>query len=274
LEIQLAQAAKLEAIGQLAAGIAHEINTPTQYVGDGVSFLKDSFNDVSRLIDMLEVHLKESDGQVNEEHSDVKKLLEEIEVDFLRVEIPKAFDRIVHGLERISTIVQAMKRFSYSSGDEKKSVNIRNALESTLEISRNAWKYVADVQTEFDPEVTDVVCLPGEMSQVLLNIILNAAHAIEEVVAGTSEKGLITIKTHRIDDAVDISIQDTGSGIPENVRDKVFNLFFTTKEVGKGTGQGLALAFDVIVNKHGGAITFDSEVGRGTTFHVRLPING
>jgi PAS domain S-box-containing protein len=274
LEAQLSQAAKLEAIGQLAAGIAHEINTPTQYVGDSVTFLRDAFQDIERLMqsaaDMAQ--LPESVGP--DTSQSVKVLLEEIDSDFLREEIPKTFDRIFDGIERISTIVQAMKRFSYTSGDEKKVVDLRGAIENTLIISRNEWKYVAKVETSFDPELTDILCLPGDLNQVLLNIIVNAAHAIGDVVQGTNELGLILVSTKKEGDMATICIRDTGPGIPESVGDKVFNLFFTTKEVGKGTGQGLAIAYDIVVHKHGGTISFESEPGNGTAFFIRIPING
>jgi len=272
LEAQLAQAGKLEAIGQLAAGIAHEINTPIQYVGDSLTFLNDAFNDLSKAVLTLDEFIQDQSNSREELMISAKNIFDEMDVEFIRGEAPKSFERIFGGMERISTIIQAMKRFSYSSGDEKKSVNITEAINNTLVISRNEWKYVADVVTDFDPNLTDILCMPGEINQVLLNIIVNASHAIGDVVRGTSGKGLITIITRKNGDMGEISIKDTGSGIAEDVRDKVFNLFFTTKDVDKGSGQGLAISYDIVVNKHGGTITFESEVGRGTAFLIRLPL--
>lgn len=274
LEAQLAQAGRMEAIGQLAAGIAHEINTPTQYVSDSITFLRDAFGDIGKVMSLSEEVAREHERAGRELSKVLKDVLAEIDYDFLKNEIPRTFDRIFDGIGRISSIVQAMKRFSYTSGHEFRPVNIQEAISNTLVISKNEWKYIATVETEFDPGLTVIMCLPGEINQVLLNIIVNAAHAIGDVVRGTSNMGSITIKTIQAGDYAEISIQDTGFGIPEDVRDKVFNLFFTTKEVGKGTGQGLAIAYDIVVNKHHGSITFKSEMGRGTTFFIRLPLEG
>ena len=274
LEAQLAQAAKLEAIGQLAAGIAHEINTPTQYVGDSVTFLKNAYEDLSRVLAQSEDLSSYPSPCGQAVAASISSLLEEIDASFLKEEIPKTITRIYVGIEQISSIVRAMKRFSYTSGDEKKSVDIRNALENTLVISRNEWKYVAETKTDFDPELTDVTCLAGEINQLFLNVIINAAHAIGDVVRETNSLGLISISTKKDGDFAVIRIKDTGTGIPKELGSKVFNLFFTTKEVGKGTGQGLAIAYDIVVNKHGGGITFESEPGQGTTFIIRLPIAG
>lgn len=273
LEAQLAQAARLEAIGQLAAGIAHEINTPTQYVGDSVSFLKESFEDISLIVAQAE-EISRAPERVGEETAlSAKALLERIDADFLKAEIPRTITRIFEGIERITTIVQAMRRFSYARGEEKRATNINGIIENTLTISRNEWKYVANVETDFDQALTDVPCVPGEIGQVLLNIVINAAHAIEEVVKGTSGLGLISVKTYREGDFAVICVRDTGAGIPASVGDRVFNLFFTTKEVGKGTGQGLAIAYDIVVNKHGGSLQYESSPGEGTAFFVRLPFN-
>jgi len=274
LEAKLSNAAKLEAIGQLAAGIAHEINTPAQYVGDAVTFLKSSYEGLDTLMAKVE-ELSRMPEAVGESGARILgDLLEEIDAGFIKAEVPKTIDLVFEGIERISTIVQAMRRFSYSGGNEKKNVNIASAIENTLVITRNEWKYVADTVTDFDPELSGVLCLPGEINQVLLNILVNAAHAIGDAVAGTRGKGLISVKTRKDGDFAEISIQDTGPGIPESAGDKIFNLFYTTKEVGKGTGQGLAIAYDIVVHKHGGALTYRSEPGKGTTFFIRLPING
>ncbi|MFC1735778.1 sensor histidine kinase, partial [Candidatus Hydrogenedentota bacterium] len=173
----------------------------------------------------------------------------------------------------VASIVRAMKEFSHPGTDEKTAVDLNRAIENTITVARNEWKYVADVNTEFEPDLPLVPCLPGEFNQVILNLLVNAAHAISDVVGdGSSGKGTITITTRAKGGFAEIEIGDTGGGIPDRARERIFDPFFTTKEVGKGTGQGLAIAHNVIVDKHSGAITFESEEGKGTTFHIRLPL--
>ncbi len=274
LERQLVLSQKLESVGILAAGIAHEINTPIQYVGGSMVFLKDAFSDLGRLLARA--------GELSREEvpcepgmaASLSSLLEEIDAAFLQEEVPRTIERVFKGIERISTIVQAMKRFSYPSGDDKKAVNLHTAIENTLVISRSEWKYVAETHTSFDPELPHVLCLPGDINQVFLNIIINAAHAIGNVLRPGGGLGLISISTKKDGEYAEIRIADTGTGIPKENESKVFNPFFTTKEVGKGTGQGLAISYDIVVNKHGGTITFESEPGQGTTFIIRLPLDG
>jgi signal transduction histidine kinase len=165
-----------------------------------------------------------------------------------------------------------MKDFSHPGGEEKVSADLNKAIESTITVARNEWKYVADMVVDFDPNLPDVPCFIGDINQVILNIMVNAAHAIGDLVAaGNLAKGTITVQTRRVDDAVEIRIKDTGGGIPEAIRSKIFDPFFTTKEVGRGTGQGLAIAHSVVVEKHGGTLTFETEIGRGSTFIIRLP---
>ncbi len=273
LEAQLAQAQKLEAIGQLAAGVAHEINTPTQYVGDTMSFLRDANADLLTVMDQVaELAAAPDEGCAPEVLQSLAERLEDIEYPFLRTEMPLSFTRAKDGIERVSSIVRAMRSFSHPGQGEKRGVDINDALANTITVSRNEWKYVATMETDLDPSLPQVICLPAEMNQVFLNIVVNAAHAVEEAVRGTTRQGLIRVSTAQEEGGVRISIADTGNGIPEAVRDKIFDPFFTTKEVGKGTGQGLTLAYDIVVNKHGGSITFDTEEGRGTTFHIHLPL--
>jgi len=277
LEAQLAQTQKLESIGQLAAGIAHEINTPTQYVGDTVTFLRDANADLMRVLDMVaDQHslVGQSETCAEESIAKVQAALEEADYLFLKEEMPKSFARALEGIERVSVIVKAMRSFSHPGESEKKAVDLNQAIENTLVVSRNEWKYVATTETNLAPDLPRVVCLPAEMNQVLLNLVVNAAHAVGDVVRNTQTLGVIRVITTLDDGHVRISISDTGTGIPEAVRDKIFDPFFTTKEVGKGTGQGLTLAYDIVVNKHGGTISFDTEDGRGTTFHIRLPLGG
>lgn len=275
LEHDLAQAQKLESIGQLAAGIAHEINTPTQFVGDNVRFLSDSFSDIGRLLDQYQRLLAAA-----KTGACPKDLIETCEaanrgadLEYLLAEIPKAITQSAEGIGRVATIVRAMKEFAHPGNTEKVAVNLNKAIESTVTVARNEWKYVADLETKLDPSLPPVPCLVGEFNQVVLNMIVNATHAIADAVKGTGQKGTITIATGLVGKFAEIRITDTGTGIPEAIRHKIFDPFFTTKGVGKGTGQGLAIARSVVVDKHGGTITVDSEVGKGATFIIRLPLH-
>ena len=276
LENQLAQARKLEAIGQLAAGIAHEINTPTQYVSDNTRFLQDAFQDLYSLWSQYDRVCQAAIDHTLEE-SDLLKTVEqtamEIDVPYLYEEIPTAIQQSLEGLERVATIVRAMKEFSHPGGEEKAAINLNKAIESTITVARNEWKYVAEMVTDFDLNLPVVLCLAGDINQVILNLVVNAAHAISEVVKeGDGPKGTITISTRHVPPWAEIHVQDTGPGIPEDIRERIFNPFFTTKGIGVGTGQGLAITHTVVVEKHGGTITLDTEVGHGTTFIIRLPI--
>ena len=277
LERQLAQAQKLESIGQLAAGIAHEINTPIQYVSDNTRFLRDSF---ARLNQVFEAHLEllaavQSHTDPSPLASKVQSLMESARVSYLRAEIPKSIEDSLEGAGRVAEIVRAIKEFSHPGPSEKTALDINRAIESTVLVSRNEWKYVADLNTDLDPSLPPVFCVPGEFNQVILNLIVNAAHAIADVVSSKpGAKGAITVSTHRDGEWAEIRVRDTGTGIPEQVQPSIFNPFFTTKGVGKGTGQGLAIAHTVIVQKHGGTLTFDTAMGAGTTFKIRLPLGG
>jgi PAS domain S-box-containing protein len=277
LESQLRQSQKLESIGQLAAGIAHEINTPMQYVGDNIRFLQDAFRDLS---DVLEPYAALADafrahGAPPELIADVEAKIEQADVDYLMEEIPRAIQQSLEGTERVTTIVQSMKNFAHPSGSERLAVDLNKAIESTITVASNEWKYIADLKTNFDEALPPVSCFLGEFNQVILNLVVNASHAIAAVVGDGSEgKGTITITTCREGDWARIDIADTGAGIPEQHRTRIFDPFFTTKEVGKGTGQGLAISHSVVVEKHGGALRFDTEDGKGTTFTILLPIQG
>lgn len=272
MEGRLRQAQKLEAIGQLAAGIAHEINTPTQYIGDNTIFLRDSVNDLCQFADLVADSLDQPPS--NTTLTLFKDKLQAIDVDYLKKEIPRAIQQTMEGVSRVSKIVSAMKDFSHPSGDVKESIDLNRAIESTITISRNEWKYVAEMELTLGESLPLVPCFPGELNQVILNLIVNAAHAIDEArkKAGTEQLGKITISTRQVNDNIEIRIKDTGIGIPEAIRERVFDLFFTTKPVGKGTGQGLSLAHAVIVEKHGGHLSFESLVGQGTTFIIELPL--
>ena len=276
LESQLAQTQKLESIGRLAAGIAHEINTPTQFVGDNTRFLQDAFEDMRKLLSEYG-RLTQAcrNGLVTPDIlAKVQQAEKDADLDYLTTEIPQAIAQSLEGIERVSRIVRAMKDFSHPAAEGKEAVDLNKAIESTVTVARNEWKYVADMVTDFDPSLPPVPCLVNEFNQVILNIVINAAHAIADVVGkDTVRKGTITIVTRLDGDWTEIRIGDTGGGIAEEHRSKIFEHFFTTKEVGKGTGQGLAMAHAVINDKHGGTLTFESETGKGTTFIIRLPID-
>jgi PAS domain S-box-containing protein len=274
LEIELRHAQKLEAVGSLAAGIAHEINTPIQFVGDNTRFLRDAFTDIATVLETYH-RLRDrvaSGGAGPELAKEVAEAEEAVDIDYLLQEIPKAIGQSLDGVTRVATLVHAMKVFAHPDRKEKAATDINEALLSTLTVARNELKYVADVETELG-DLPLVVCNIGEVNQVFLNLLVNAAHAISDAKKGTDEKGLIRVRTSLDKDAVVIAIADTGCGIPENIRDKIFDPFFTTKESGKGTGQGLAIARSVVVDRHGGTLTFTSEAGKGTTFYVRLPLD-
>jgi PAS domain S-box-containing protein len=277
LERQLAQAQKLESIGQLAAGIAHEINTPIQYVGDNARFLRDAF---ARLGQVFEGYggllgALESGADFTPLVADMQALIKATRVHDMLAEVPQSIEDSLDGIARVAEIVRAIKEFSHPGSSEKTFQDLNRGIASTILVSRNEWKYVAELETKLDLNLPLVQCSAGEFNQVILNLIINAAHAIGDAVAGSKpgSKGKITVSTRRDGDWAEIRVQDTGTGIPEQVRGNVFNPFFTTKEVGKGTGQGLSIAHTVIVQKHGGTIAFDTEVGSGTTFIVRIPIS-
>ncbi len=274
MESELRRAEKLSSIGQLAAGIAHEINTPTQFVGDNLRFLGDSCTDIFKVIESYNKELDTDDPQPWEERKQrVRAALEELDYEFLMEELPRAIEQSLEGVERVTTIVRAMKDFSHPGQEGRTIIDLNKAIESTIAVACSEWKYVADVVTELAPDLPAVSCYVGELNQSLLNILINAAHAIAEVVGEDGgSKGTIKVTSNRHDDQVEIRVEDTGGGIPAEHQERVFDQFFTTKQVGKGTGQGLSMAYATIVEKHGGTLFFESEPGKGTTFTIRLPL--
>jgi PAS domain S-box-containing protein len=271
LESSLRQAQKLEAVGRLAAGIAHEINTPIQFIGDSVHFVRDAAAEIFGALASYRTLGETAADRIAGRVAELMGAESTAEIDYLAERIPQALDRALEGLDRVATIVRGMKEFAHPTQAEKAPADLNRAIETTLVIARNEYKYVADVDVELG-ELPLVTCLVGEFNQVLLNIIVNAAHAIAGVVQGTDAKGKIRIKSWRDELSVFVAVSDTGAGIPEAIRDQIFDPFFTTKEVGRGTGQGLAIARSVIVDKHRGELTFETLTGRGTTFTIRLPI--
>ncbi|MDH5671708.1 MAG: ATP-binding protein [Myxococcales bacterium] len=273
MEAELRLAQKLESVGQLAAGIAHEINTPMQYISDNTHFLKDSFDALIEVVQAYQPVIDAADGSDSELVRYARGEADSASLDYLRENVPNALDMTLEGINNVSRIVQAMKNFSHAGSDELVPTDLNAALEAAVTISRNEWKYVADVEIDCDESLPMVPSLGAEIHQVFLNIIINAAHAVGDVgrVNG-GKKGTVRVASRVVGPYAEISIGDSGTGIPEAVRDKVFDPFFTTKEVGKGTGQGLSIARSVVVDRHAGQLDFESESGKGTTFFIRLPL--
>ena len=275
LENQLQQSQKMEAIGQLASGIAHEINTPTQFVGDNTRFFQDAYQDLIQIIreyeDLIEkAKLNRLTGELIAE---AETRIRDMDLAYLEEEIPIALKHTLKGVDRITKIVLAMKIFSHPGMITREPTDINSEIEKTITITRNEWKYVAKMETDFDTTLPDVPCFRAELNQVILNMIVNAAHAIAEANDnGSAESGMIRISTYQEDSWAKIRISDNGAGIPEDIRHKIFELFFTTKGPGKGTGQGLAISHTVIVEKHKGTLDLQSQVGQGTTFTIGLPL--
>ncbi len=315
LQMQLSHAQKMEAIGSLASGIAHEINTPLQYVRDNVNFIQDAFRDMNKLLEKYSYLHKAADhNQITPpsfpasqgEDEDKMRISEcgmlitpsfpasqgedkgrektpagaeevaeeEARVKYLMEEVPKAVQESLEGLGRIAEIVKAMKEFAPPGMQDRKiAVDVNKAITHTLTVSQNEWKNVADVVTNFDTALPLVPCFPIDFNLMVLNIIINATHAIADMVDDKKGgKGIINVSTRRCGDWAEIRISDTGAGIPEEIRHKIFDPFFTTKKIGRGTGMGLTMAYTIVVEKHGGTITFDTETGKGTTFIIRLPV--
>jgi len=274
-QAELSHAQKLEAVGQLAAGIAHEINTPAQFVSDSAHFLNEAFDDQHGLISEYRRALDAIGGEGEHEEllAQIREAEETADLEYLDEHVPGAFERCIDGLSRISTIVGAMKEFAHPDQRDKSPADLNQALKATLTIAKNEYKYVADVETELG-ELPQVLCYVGDLNQMFLNLLVNAAHAIGDVVGDSGEKGTIQVRTAHDGDTVRIEIQDTGCGVPAAIRDRIFDPFFTTKEVGKGSGQGLAIAHSVVVDKHNGSLTCQSEEGKGTTFIIRIPVDG
>ena len=272
IEAELRVAHRLEAVGQLAAGVAHEINTPIQYAGDSVRFLQTAFADVMPILEMIPALVASLRRAKDPSADALEGAWEAADGDFVVEQVPAALSRSIDGIERVAAIVGAMKAFAHPGGTEAAPADLNEALGATLAVARNEYKYVADVDTQFGA-LPLVMCRLAELNQVFLNLLVNAAHAVAEVFERTDERGHIQISTRVVGSFAVVRFTDTGAGIPQDVRERIFDPFFTTKPVGKGTGQGLGIALS-IVSKHGGQLAFESEVGVGTTFEVKLPIAG
>jgi predicted ATPase/signal transduction histidine kinase len=272
MESELRLAQKLQAVGQLAAGVAHEINTPIQFVGNSIEFLQDGFTELLGIVDLYHGAVDLERGTVDT--TALRAARDELDADYLRAHAPGAWSRARDGIARVTKIVCAMKAFAHPDQHEQTATNLNTTLENTLVVAQNEYRHIADIETDF-AVLPDVICHAGEISQVFLNIVVNAAHAIEDRATDSERRGVIAISTRlETADTVLIAIRDTGDGIPDTIRDRVFDPFFTTKTVGRGSGQGLALARTAIVDRHGGTIDLVTELGVGTTFYVRLPVHG
>lgn len=262
LEKELGQAQKLEALGTLASGVAHEINTPIQYVGDNMRFLGDALNDISSLMALY---------QNNADKTEIEAKSEDADIEFLLEEIPEAVEQSLKGLEQVAGIVKAIKEFSHPGEDGTEIVNLNEAIETTLTVTRNQWKYVAEIDLDLADNLSEAPCSKGDINQVLVNLIVNAADAI----ADRKEKdlGKISISSQEDNGWINIVVRDTGCGMSKDVQARMFDPFFTTKDVGKGSGQGLAISYNIIRAKHKGEILCESEEGVGTSFTIRLPIS-
>ncbi len=271
IQSQLLHAQKLESVGQLASGIAHEINTPTQFIGTNIDFLDEASQDISGFMEQLQEIIQKAPQEIIDA---VNTAVEEMDWEYLSEEMPLAVSQSRDGVKRVTSIVRAMKEFSHPGSRDKESSNLNHIINTTVTVARNEWKYVADMEMNLDENLPQIPLLADEMGQVILNILVNAAHAIAEKLGDNpeGEKGIITITTAKTNDGVELCISDTGAGMPEEVKLRVFDPFYTTKKVGKGTGQGLAISHDVIVEKHQGSIVVDSTPGQGTTFSINLPL--
>ncbi|WP_448873199.1 PAS domain S-box protein [Desulfobulbus propionicus] len=267
LQRQLALAQKMEAIGQLAAGIAHEINSPIQYVINNLAFIEQAYQELHGLLVAISQTDKTSLA------SNITEIINQIQLEFLLQEIPDSIKESLEGINRVATIIGALRRFSHPGEKEMHLTDIHQALESAVIVCRHEWKYCAEMVTEFAPDIPMILCLQDQLNQVFFNLIINAVHAIETAKNQDPDRAYtITVATRLTGEWVEIRISDTGCGIPHEIQSRIFEPFFTTKGVGKGTGQGLAIVHDIIVNKHGGRVEVSSQPGHGTTFFLYLPI--
>jgi PAS domain S-box-containing protein len=269
LQSRLLHAQKLESVGQLAAGIAHEINTPTQFIGTNIDFIEDAVADLNDFVVSVKGIMGKAPEGIRET---LETALEDVDWDFLVEELPLAVSQSREGVRRVASIVQAMKEFSHPGSKEMEPHDLNQIVRTTVTVARNEWKYVSEVDLDLDPDLPQIQLLGDEMGQVILNMLVNAAHAIAEKLGDNPEgkKGSISITTRMVNDQVEMCLSDSGAGMPEDVKARIFDPFYTTKAVGKGTGQGLAIAHDV-VDKHGGSITVESRQGQGTTFRIIIP---
>ncbi|MDC0358227.1 sensor histidine kinase, partial [Oligoflexia bacterium] len=251
---------------------AHEINTPTQYIGDNVRFLKDAFQELGAPLQAVASLATTEPKNGSDALSVIQTSLEDVDLQYLQEEIPVAIEQTLDGIAKVAKIVLAMKEFSHPGSEEKTFIDLNKIIESVVTVAKNEWKYVAEVELDLDPKLPQVPCFPNELNQVILNIVVNAAQAIGAELEGEA-KGKIMVKTGFDEEWAKIEISDTGPGIPKDYITKIFDPFFTTKEVGKGTGQGLSICYASIVEKHAGTLNVETEIGKGSTFFIQIPLS-
>ena len=269
LHENLAHSSKMQSLGELATGVAHEINTPNQYIGDNVRFIEESFAGVAHVIEAYRTAVK-SGGPTPEQAEEIARLEAQTDLTFVMEQIPPALNQALEGVERVGSIITAMKVFAHPGVGSYTEVDVNRVIDSTVKVARNEWKYVADLHLDLEPDLPMVQGHTGELSQVVLNLVVNAAQAIQSRFNGT-EKGQILVSTRLSGEKIVVTVTDNGCGIPSPVLDRIFDPFFTTKGVGVGTGQGLAITRSV-VERHRGEVVVRSREGAGTTFTLKLPI--
>jgi len=271
---QLLQAQRLESMGQLAAGIAHEVNSPMQFIGNNADFLSQALEELAGLRKQYHQVYEQARGRAVDAGllGQVEEALAQSDPEYLDGEATKALAKIQEGVRRVVEIVQGMRELAHPGGREQVSTELNHLLQSAANVCRNEWKYVAELELDLDPQLPALKCFPGELSQCVVNLLVNAAHAVGDVVRGTQEKGRIVLSARAGGDQVEIRVSDTGTGIPPEVQPRIFEFLFTTKEFGKGTGQGLSLVQRVVRDHHRGEVSFETQMGQGTTFVLHLPL--
>jgi len=277
-QAEAASAQRMAAVGALASGIAHEINTPVQFVGDSLEFLREGTQDILGVVDALQsvcrlVAQESPSAAIREALASVSEAEARVDLPYLRENVPQALDRCVDGLGRVAGIVRSIGDFAHPGDSQVAPADLNRAIANTLTMTRNEYVNVAELETDLR-ELPPVMCNLGQINQVVLNLVVNAAHAMGDVFKSSGRKGKLTVCTRMDGEDVIIGVSDTGTGIPQAVREHIFEPFFTTKEVGEGTGQGLALAWTIVTDNHGGTLSFETALGKGTTFFVRLPRAG
>ena len=263
---------RLEVVGQIAAGLAHEINTPVQYIGDNVRYVS---SEIDKIIHVLKGYqnlgrLIEDDAILRERLSELRSKEEEHDLDFIVDDIPNALEQTISGVNVIAGIVGSLKALVHPGGREKTEVKVNESIEQAVTLCKGEWKKAAELELELAEDLPEVECYSGELNQVLINLIVNASHAIES--SSMDGLGQIKITSFLYKSSVGIMIEDSGSGIPLEIQHRVFDPFFTSKDVGQGTGQGLAFAHASIVERSNGTLFFETAEGHGTTFHIYLPV--